>query len=376
MKQRFYSMQCLKYTALSLLLSVSGMAYSQVTGGQYAFENMRMSNSPLVSALGGFSVANPQDDISLAMQNPALMRPGLHNQLELNYNNFYAGISISNLAYGYDVPKLKTSFCFGLQYINYGTFDNTDPSGNQNGTFRADDYMVSIGASRKYLDHWRYGAALKWAHGDHYNASGSAAALEVGINYYDTATLWDIGATAKNMGVMVKKYDANMPSEPIPFDLQLGVSKRFKHMPLRLFATLHHLYEWDVRYSDPANLIGTNALGQTDTTKDNGSHFGDKLFRHVILGGEITLAKKLTITVSYNDLQRKEIALTTQRGMAGFAFGLGLHLNKFQLHYGRTYYHISGPVNELGLTLALNKLFGLGQWGEKAKWNAENPDWD
>lgn len=357
-----------------LLLFCVSAATAQVTGGQYAFEYLRVPNSPLVSALGGISIANPQDDISLALQNPAMMRPGLHNQLELNYNNFYAGISFSNLAYGYHVPSLNTSFFVGLQYVNYGSFEQTDPNGNQYGSFRASDYAISVGASRQYLEHWRYGAALKFAHSDLYQSTSTAALLDVGINYYDTSSLWDFGATAKNMGVMVKRYDASAPSEPVPFDLQLGVSKRFKHMPLRIFATIHHLYEWDVRYDNPADLIGTNALGKTDTASSGGSHFSDKLFRHFIFGGELTFAKRLTVTVSYNDMQRREMVMTTQPGLAGFAFGVGLHLTKFQVHYARTYYHISGPYNEIGLTMALNKLFGLGAKGEQMKWNAEYPD--
>ena len=372
---RFYGLN--PFTGLGLLVLLWGnVASAQVTGGQFAFEYLRMSNSPLVSALGGVSVADPQQDISLALQNPAMMRPGLHNQLELNYNNFYAGISIANLAYGYDVVKLKTSFFLGVQYINYGTFEQTDPIGNQYGNFHASDYALTFGASRKYEEHWRYGADLKYAHSSLYQSSGAALLTDVGINYYDTASLWDIGATAKNMGVMVKKYDPAAPAEPVPFDLQLGVSKRFKHMPLRLFATIHHLYEWDVRYDNPDDLIGTNSLGKTDTVSNSGSHFADKLFRHFIFGGEISFAKRVTVTVSYNDLQRRELALSTQPGLAGFAFGLGLHLTKFEVHYGRTYYHIAGPYNEIGLTMALNKLFGLGPTGEKIKWNAEPGDWD
>ena len=359
-----------------LVLLVNTHVYSQITGGQYAFEYLRMSNSPLVSALGGISIADPQNDISLALQNPAMMRPGLHNELELNYNAFYAGISISNLAYGYDIPKLNTSFFFGLQYINYGNISATDPNDFQYGSLHPIDYAATFGASRKYLQNWRYGADLKFAHSNLYQATGAALLMDVGINYYDTASLWDLGATAKNMGVMVKRYDPTSPAEPVPFDLQLGVSKRFKHLPLRLFMTVHHLYEWDIRYDNPADLVGTNSLGQTDTVKNTGSKFADKLFRHCIFGGELTFAKRLTITVSYNDLQRQELKLTTDPGMAGFAFGLGLALDKFQVHYGRSYYHVAGPYNELGITMALNKLFGLGQWGEKVKWNKENEDWE
>ena len=200
--------------------------------------------------------------------------------------------------------------------------------------------------------------------------------MDIGINYYDTSSGLDFGVTAKNMGVMLTRYTAVNPAEPIPFDLQMGFSKKFKHLPLRLITTLHHLYEWDIRYANPADLNGTNALGASDTVSDKGAHFGDKLFRHFIFGAELTFAKRVTLTISYNDLQRRELALTTQPGIAGFAFGLGIDLNKFQVHYARTYYHIAGPYNELGITMALNKLLGLGKTGDNIHWNATYPDWE
>lgn len=348
-------------------------ATAQVTGGQFAFESLRLSNAPHVSALGGISVANPDNDIAFALQNPAMMRPGLHNNLQLGYNNFYSDIKQLNLAYGYHVPSVNTSFFMGVQYMNYGSITQTDPIGNTLGTFHAVDYALTFGASKTYLEHWRYGADIKYAASNFTSSKASAALIDVGINYFDTTTLWDFGATAKNMGVMLKNYTVNN-TEPLPFDLQIGVSKRFKHLPLRLIGTVHHLYQWDIRYNDPTNITGTTSLGTNDSVKDNKSHFGDKLFRHFIFGAELTLGKRIILSASYNDLQRQELKLSTLPGLAGFAFGAGLELTKFQVHYARAYYHIAGAYNEISLTLALNRLIGLNKTGEKMHWNTVYED--
>jgi hypothetical protein len=369
-------MQWKRFTVAALLCSLHFFTNAQVTGGQFAFQYLTVSNSAHVSALGGISVANPDNDISFALQNPAMMRDGMHNELELTYDNYYAGINIMNLQYGYHAAKINTSFFFGVQYVDYGSFTQTDLLGNTYGDFHATDYAVTAGASRSYLEHWRYGADIKLAHSDLYQSKATAALMDVGINYYDTSSLWDFGIVAKNMGGMITNYTAANPSEPLPFDLQMGISKRLKHLPLRLFATLHHLYEWDIRYDNPADLTGTSVLGTTDSTSDKGSHFGDKLFRHVIVGAELTIAKRVALTVSYNDLQRQELALQTQPGLAGFSFGAAVNLDKFQVHYARTYYHISGPYNEISLTMCLNKMFGIGKTGEKINWNADYPDWE
>lgn len=374
MRERFTKV-CRSVLLAAPLLSGTA-ATAQVTGGQYAFEYLRMSNSPHVTALGGLNVANPDNDISLALQNPALMRPGLHNQLQLNYNSYYADIRILNLQYGYYVPKINTAFAAGIQYLNYGSFTQTDNVGNVYGDFKASDYAINLAASRSYLQHWRYGATFKFANSHLGTYTATAAVADIGINYYDTTTLWDIGAVAKNMGVMIDKFNDQVPGEPVPFDLQIGVSKRFRHMPLRLFTIIHHLYEWDVRYSNPADVSASNLLGTTDSSKSEGSHFTDKLFRHFIFGAELTLGKRLVITGSYNFLRRTELAIETTPGITGFAFGAGLYLDKFQVHYARSYYHVAGAYNEIGITMNLNKILTFSTAEKCSNWNKVYEDWN
>ena len=373
---RFIAMRGLNYTLALLALFSLNIAFAQVTGGESAFEYLRMSNSPHVSALGGISIADPDRDISLAVQNPAMMREGLHNELGVNYNSFYSDIKIMNLQYGYYLPKLSTAFFADIQYLNYGSFTQTDNFGNSYGDFHAVDYALTLGASRSYLEHWRYGAAIKYANSSLYTAKGSAVLVDVGINYFDTANLIDIGAVAKNMGAMTRKYTATNPAEPVPFDLQLGISKKFKHMPLRLFATIHHLYQWDIRYDNPVDDVSTSILGTSDTVKKTTSHFADKLFRHFIFGGELSLGKRILLTVSYNDLRRSEMVIKTKTGATGFAFGVGINLTKFQIHYARSFYHIEGAYNEIGINFSLNKLMKLGKYGDKIYWNNEYADWE
>ncbi len=366
----------LRNTVLVLLItSCFYTSHAQVVGGQYAMEFLRMPNAPHISALGGINVADPDEDIAFAFQNPSLMRPGLHNELGLNYNNYYSGISISNLNYGYNAEKINTCFLFGVQYINYGSFTHTDELGNQYGDFHASDYAITVGASKSYLERWRYGADLKFASSTLYDYSAKAVLCDVGINYIDTANLIDVGAVAKNMGVMLHSYTPGI-QEPLPFDLQIGVSKQFKHLPLRLMATIHHLYEWDIRYNNPADITSTNLFGTTDTSnKSSSGYFADKLFRHFIFAAELILGKRVTISASYNDLLRSELALKERTGLTGFSFGIGIHLNKFQVHYAHTNYHIAGGYNEIGITMALNKLMGIGKTGDNIHWNTVYPDW-
>lgn len=362
-------------TGILVLSLIAGVACAQVTGGKRAFEFLRLPQSPHLSALGGISVSNPAQDISLALQNPSLMRPALHNQIGLAYNSYYAGIGVANLQYGYHFEKIQTSFVAGIQYLNYGSFTQTDASGNELGSFRANDFAVSIGASRSYLTRWRYGAAVKVAYSSLYDKKAMAVLADVGITYYDTSRLITIAAVAKNMGSMVKKYNPGNPAEPMPFDLQLGFSKRFAHLPLRLSATAHHLYAWDIRYNNPADVERNSLFGTVDTSSSNKSYFADKLFRHLIFGADIMLGNRITITASYNHLRRGELGLKEKTALAGFAFGGTINLNKLQVQYARSYYHVTGAYNEFGLNLQLNKLTGVGKKTEEWRWNTIYPDW-
>jgi len=348
---------------------------AQVTGGQRVFEFLRLPQSPHLSALGGINVSNAAPDVSIAVQNPALMRPGLHNQLGLAYNSYFAGVGVANLQWGYDVPAIQTSFIASVQYLDYGDFTRTDFAGNTTGTFRASDFAVSVGASRQYRERWRYGAALKVAYSalDDRRATGLLA--DVGVLYTDTAAGITVGAVVKNVGVTLRKFNPQNPSEPLPFDLQLGFSKRFAHLPLRFNTTVHHLYEWDIRYNNPADVSATNLFGTTDTTSRERSYFVDKLARHFIFGADFLLGKRITITAAYNHLRRQELGLKERMALAGFSFGATVHLPKFGVQYARSYYHLAGATNEFGLTLHLARLTGLGKAGERIGWRTEAQDW-
>lgn len=371
---RLRHMQWTKWSGLLLFTLSAFFTQAQVTGGRNAMEFLRLPNAPHISALGGISVANPDQDISFVGQNPALMRPSLHNQLGLNQNFYYSNIGISNLLYGYHLPKINTSFALGVQYINYGTFTETDNIGNEYGTYRANDYNINLTASRQYGKHWRYGTTLKWAHSKLYTNTASAILADVGVNYYDTASLWDIGLVAKNVGFMVDRYTTTNAAEPLPLDVQIGISKRFKHLPLRLMTNIHHLYEWDIRYDNPADVTSGNLFGTTDTTTTK-KYFGEKLLRHLIFAAELTLAKRLTVSFAYNYLRRSEMLVKDKPAMAGFSFGAGLYLNKFQVHYARSYYSLAGAYNEIGINMQLNQLFGIGKFGSKVGWKETYTDW-
>lgn len=354
--------------SITMITCSASAVTAQVTGGRTSFPFLIVSNSPHVTSMGSYAPASYDRDITLMGQNPALLNKRMHNQFFLGYNIYVADIGILNLAYGYHSKKLNTDFGLGIQGVQYGKVTETDIYGNVLGEAKASDLSFNLTASRSYGPYWRYGATLKLAHSNLAGNTAFALLADVGVTYEDTASQFSFGVVAKNMGMTVKKYNPSNPAEPLPFDLQIGVMKGFKNIPLRVFAVAHHLYEWDIRFNDPA-LIARD-LNDNPVEDVDAPHFADKLFRHFNFGAELTLARRVTATVAYSHLRRQELGFKNAKGMAGFSMGLTIDLKKLYIQYGRSNYGNGIAYNEFGIILPLNKLIKTNQkFSEKSGWN-------
>ncbi len=351
------------------LLFLYKKSTSQDIGGVYAFEYLRLSQSPHTSALGGFVVVHPANDISLAFSNPAILTPKHHTNIAISNNVFYGRTIVNTMMYAHHIPKLHTTFAIGITNLNYGTFRITDNIGNVIGNGHASDYSIHVLASKKYLEKWQYGVDVKFASSRLIDNSAKAVVVDAGITYMDTIKKVYFGAVVKNAGIQIKKYNTNNDSEPLPFDMQVGIVKQFKKAPFRISALVHHLYDWDIRYNNPADKLN-NQLLIIDTTQEvkTKKYTADKLFRHFVFAVELSLGKRLEATFGYNHLRRGELSLAEKKGLAGYSMGVGMYLNKFTIHYARNYYHIAGAYNEIGINMKLNQIVGLGNLANKIHW--------
>lgn len=357
---------------LIFLLQVS-LAYSttaQVRGGSRAFEYLRLSQSPHISALGGLSVVHSASDVMMSTANPALLRPEFHTDLGLNYNVFYAGTRNLNMYYAHHVEKLNTTFGFGVQYLNYGDIALTNAVGQSMGTGRAADYAITVSASQSYLKHWRYGAHVKLAGSKLIDKNATALVVDAGVVYADTTKLWYFGLAAKNVGYQFNRYNNDVSSQPLPLDIQIGAMKRFAKAPFSISVLAHHLNEWDIYYDNPADRV--NNLLITDTAQvTEPNNFGGKLLRHFVFALDLNLGKRLEISGGYNFMRRSELGLNELKGLSGFSYGAGIYLNKITVHFARSHYHLAGAYNQFGFNFQLNRFMGLGSFGKKINWSSK-----
>lgn len=336
---------------LFLLLYMHPSA-AQVLGGKSVFSFLDLPVAPQLAALGNMNVSQQNNDIALSALNPALLRESMHQHLAMNYTNYFADVQYAHCLFGYHSSRLQTTFAGSIQYVNYGTVTQTDAGGTIQGTFKPKDISVQVTMSKQYLERWHYGVTLQYIQSGYQQYKSTGLGLNIGLTYQDTAHKWQAGFVAKNMGVQLTTYTAGN-KEPLPFDLQVGISRKLEH--IQLSATLHHIYQFDVRYADPAFEEGT-VITDGDTTTA-GNKTADKIFRHFVLAAQWEIGRYVEITAGYNHLRRQELSAPQQKGLSGFSGGLGIITRKLQLRYTRSWYQRSAALNQLGINVPLK------EWG-------------
>jgi hypothetical protein len=336
---------------------------AQTIGGSSVFNFLKLSPAPQLTALGGVNVSKISTDIGLAFNNPALLQPTMHTQLNAVFNALYAGIRSYNLSFGYHQPKISTSFLWGLYYLDYGQIQQADAAGNTMGSFRPTDWMMQVAASRSYREKWKYGATVKFISSDYGQYRSNGIAMDAGVLFYDSVKLFSISLLAKNMGRQLKKYDGTEPDD-LPFDLQAGATKRFANSPLGFSVTAHHLHQFDIRYNDEV-FNADNGFDNDSTRKFT----LDKLFRHFVFATTVYIGDHIEVDAGYNYLRRKELSIGEGgNGLTGFSLGVSLLLAKLQVRYARSHYQNNTAYNQFGLNMTLNKYFGLKKFGARIGW--------
>lgn len=344
----------------SLFLSCG---FAQTLGGNSVFNFLKLSNTPQLTASGSVNVSQTSNDVGLAFNNPALLKPSMHTQMNAVFNSFYAGIKVYHLSLGYRNEKLKTNFLWGLNYFDYGSTSETDASGNMLGKFRPTDWVMQVSASRNYLDKWNYGATVKFINSNYAQYHSNGLALDIGVLYVDSAKLFSASLLAKNMGTQLKKYQGSDPDD-LPFDLQIGITKRLSKAPFSFSLTAQQVHQFDINYND-TTFNSENGFANSSTKKFS----FEKLINHFVFATTIYVGDRVEVMAGYNFLRRKELRIgNAANGLNGFSLGTGVKLGKLQLRYARAYYQSNTAINQLGLNMKLNDYFGLGKLGQKIGW--------
>jgi len=252
-------------------------------GGRFAFETASLPSNARLTALGGHLITVQDEDVALAQLNPALINDKMDNQLGLNHNFIFAGASNGNVAFGKSFDSLGIYTHAAIQYVNYGDFQLADEFGNINGTFNASEIGLVVGAAKQLNERIRAGVNVKFYTGSYEQFNSLAAGLDIGLHYQKPGSSSSWGLVLKNIGA---EFDAIVDNKrSLPFELQLGYSKRLAHLPFRFSIIGQQLQKWYIRFDDPDVDNQVNIFGEVSTVSSLNKTV-DNFFRHFIFNGD------------------------------------------------------------------------------------------
>jgi hypothetical protein len=336
------------------LLLLPAYSFSQ-SGAFHVYEFLRLTNSSRQAALGGNLVAADDSDISLVLANPVLINKDVSKHLLLNYVNYFSDVNLGFVTYAHDFSNLGT-FAASMQYVNYGTFTETDETGEIYGEFSAGDYALNIGWGRQLHQNFRIGANLKGIYSSLYQYNSAGIAVDVGAGWFFPDNYFSGTLMFRNIGRQVKAYVPGN-TEPLPFEIQLAMYKRLQHVPLGFHLLFHNLQKWDLTYQDPFALPETDPFTGEEIKPSVVEDLANKLMHHVILGLELTPSKSFSVRLGYNYHRRKEMIVDSRLSTVGISWGFGFRISKFHLSYARSAYHLAGSPNVITLTTNLSDIF-------------------
>lgn len=341
-----------KRNFLILIFVTSGLlCFSQAGRGVYQFLDLPVSSR--LAALGGTNVSLRDNDLNFAFQNPALLTAETHNVLGLNMANYLADIQFGSVVYGRTFGN-KNFLAFGMQYVDYGTFKETTELNEIVGEFTAKDFAVSLIYARPLTQKFSVGATLKPVYSVYERYTSFGLAMDAGVSYKDSIHLFSAGLVFRNIGTQLKGYysDENgQHLEPLPFDIQLGITQKLAHAPLRFSLTLHDLQQWDLSYQS------TNQQNESLTSTDSNDKIGtiDMAFRHTILAVEFVPSKSFYLSAAYNHRRHQEMSMSGFKSAGGFSFGGGIKLYKFHVGFGMSPFQVGNYSYQFSISTSLNE---------------------
>ncbi|MDR3137807.1 MAG: type IX secretion system protein PorQ [Tannerellaceae bacterium] len=279
-------------------------------GGE-AFAFLRYPTSAHVNALGGEAVSLVDGDAAAVLHNPGLLGSEMSGTLHLSYLSYLADIHFGSALYTRALGT-RGAWALAISYLNYGAVDEALPNGSLTGArLDAQDlaFQATYGYDLSYC--WRGGLALKFLYSTFAGYTASGLAADAGLSYFNEENNLAFGVAAKNIGAQLATYEGNT-HQPLPFDLQLGLSYRLAHAPIRLTLTAVSLHQTSLTF-----------------------------LKHLIFGVDLIPSDNLFLAVGFNPKRHSDLQVLNANLLGGFSAGAGIRIRRFALSLSLANYHPS-----------------------------------
>ena len=330
----------MKYIKLTIILvCLPVFAYAQ--GGEDTYSFLRFPTSSRAGALGGHTVSLVELEPSLVFHNPALLGGELDGMVNVNYMNYISDINIGSAIFTKAFLE-RSSWGIGATYINYGSMKETTINNEYLGQFSVQDVGLHAFYSYDLSEKWRGGLSFKALYSTIANYSSFGLAFDAGLSYFDAEKDFSFGIALKSVGAQLKSYYDERQS--IPWDLQMGFTKRMAHAPVRLSVTAMYLNRWKFDHIDNTT---------TEAVEDS---FLNTAFKHLVFGVEFVPSENFWLGVGFNPKTKMDMKLQSGNGLGGFSVGGGVKVSRFNVGASVARYHPSATSLMVSVAMSLSEM--------------------
>ena len=319
------------FISLSLICSLSSFAQS----GKTSFDYLLLPHSARSAALGGANISVIENDISLVYDNPAFLGEEMDMTINASYMMYVADINVGNVSFAKKLTE-KSSIGFGALYSNYGKMKETTEENEILGDLNANDICGTVFFAHDLTNKLRGGITGKFYYSNYHEYTAIGVGVDLGLSYYNEDKTFSFGLVGKNIGRQIKTYDEERAE--LPWDIQLGLSKRLDRAPIRFSVTGVHLKQWKIK----------NYNGQEDS-------FGKTLAKHLIIGVDILPTDNFWIAAGYNGKRSSDMSLEEGNKLGGLSIGAGLWIKSFRVSCAVGKYNVSATSFTLNISTSLAK---------------------
>ncbi len=341
---------------LVLLFCSPIIVFAQL-GGSTVYEFVNTSSSAHEHALGGGIISIDNGDVAFALKNPAILDSSYSGKFSGSWGSLHVlqtEMGVGAFSYAHSFSNIH-SFV-GMQFLNYGKFDAYNESGMSEGTFFASEYELIVGASYEIYPRIFAGYSFKPVFSFLESYSSIGILNDFAVSYKDKEHEMTASFVIKNAGFQITQYTDHSSREPVPFSIDLGISKKLTHAPFRFTFTYQGLHDFDLSYErvleDENNLINQENQGPTKF-----DIFSRNFLNHMHLGADLLLFKSLNAHVGYNFRKAYEMTSGASNNGVGFGFGMSLNLSYFSVSYGLSKQHVAGSTHYFTCTTNIENVY-------------------
>ncbi len=310
--------------------------------GEKVFRFLNLPTSTHINALGGNNVSLVDNDISLVFHNPALLGDEMNMNLNVNYMSYIADIGTGSAIFGKSITQVS-SFAVGMSYLDYGKFNRTTAENIQMGEFSSKDMVVSGVFSHDLTPMLRGGVTTKFIYSAYDDFTSTAIGFDLGLSYYKEASGFSAGIVFKNLGAQLSAY--NEKRAGLPWDVQVGITKKIENAPIRVSLTGIYLTQWKFERIDEANGI--------DSKDDS---FFKTLTKHAVIGVDLLPVDNMWIGVGFSPKVNSDLKLEDGNKWGGLNAGAGINIKKFKVGFSFAQYHPSATSYHFSFSVDISRM--------------------